>query len=86
MTRIAENLRAYHPKALVLFGSMARTLAGDPGNRPPNDVDLLLVTNNPVMPPSMKRGTTGNILIGWRKHQREALKWLLKQEKKSSKK
>ena len=52
VTRITATLRAYHPKALVLFGSMARTLAGDPGDRAPNDVDLLLVTNNPVMPPS----------------------------------
>jgi hypothetical protein len=44
-------IQPYHPKALVLFGSLARTLAGDPGDRRPNDVDLLLVTNNPVMEP-----------------------------------
>ena len=53
MARITENLRAWHPKALLLFGSLARTLAGDPGDRPPNDIDLLLVSNNPLtMPPA----------------------------------
>lgn len=44
--RIRADLKAYHPKALLLFGSMARHLAGDPGDHLPNDVDLLVVTNN----------------------------------------
>jgi hypothetical protein len=44
--RIKADLKEYHPKALLLFGSLARCLVGDPGDHPPNDVDLLVVTNN----------------------------------------
>ena len=44
--RITVDLNDYHPKALLLFGSLARHLAGDPGDHLPNDVDLLVVTNN----------------------------------------
>ncbi|BBO76107.1 hypothetical protein DSCW_35240 [Desulfosarcina widdelii] len=44
--RIRSDLQDYHPKALLLFGSLARHLAGDPGDHPPNDVDLLVITNN----------------------------------------
>ena len=44
--RIKADIKEYHPKALLLFGSLARRLAGDPGDHLPNDVDLLVVTNN----------------------------------------
>ncbi|WP_319407065.1 hypothetical protein [uncultured Desulfosarcina sp.] len=44
--RIKADLIDYHPKALLLFGSLARCLAGNPGDHLPNDVDLLVVTNN----------------------------------------
>lgn len=44
--RIRSDLQDYHPKALLLFGSLARYLAGDPGDHAPNDVDLLVITNN----------------------------------------
>ena len=44
--RIAVDLKDCHPKALLLFGSLARYLAGDPGDHLPNDIDLLVVTNN----------------------------------------
>lgn len=44
--RIQAELKDYHPKALLLFGSLARYLAGDPGDHLPNDVDLLAITNN----------------------------------------
>lgn len=44
--RIKVDLNDYHPKALLLFGSLARRLAGEPGDHLPNDVDLLVVTNN----------------------------------------
>jgi hypothetical protein len=44
--RIRADLNDYHPKALLLFGSLARYLAGDPGDHPPRDVDLLVITNN----------------------------------------
>jgi len=44
--RIKADLKEYHPKALLLFGSLARLLAGEPGDHLPNDVDLLVVTNN----------------------------------------
>ncbi|BBO70592.1 hypothetical protein DSCA_45220 [Desulfosarcina alkanivorans] len=46
MDQITADMEDYHPKALLLFGSLARYLAGDPGDHPPNDVDLLVVTNN----------------------------------------
>jgi predicted nucleotidyltransferase len=44
--RIKADLKEYHPKALLLFGSLARHLAGEPGDHLPHDVDLLVVTNN----------------------------------------
>ncbi|MCB2145438.1 MAG: nucleotidyltransferase domain-containing protein [Deltaproteobacteria bacterium] len=44
--RIKADLIDYHPKALLLFGSLARCLVGEPGDHLPNDVDLLVVTNN----------------------------------------
>lgn len=44
--RIKADLMDFHPKALLLFGSLARHLSGDPGDQLPNDVDLLVVTNN----------------------------------------
>ena len=44
--QIKADLKDCHPKALLLFGSLARRLAGDPGDHLPNDVDLLVVTNN----------------------------------------
>lgn len=47
LDRIRAEMMAYHPKALVLFGSLARRLAGDPEDHVPNDIDLLVVTNNP---------------------------------------
>ena len=44
--RIKADLKDYHPRTLLLFGSLARCLNGDPGDHPPNDIDLLVVTNN----------------------------------------
>jgi hypothetical protein len=46
MEQITADMKDYHPKALLLFGSLARYLAGDPGDHFPNDMDLLVVTNN----------------------------------------
>jgi hypothetical protein len=46
LERITVDLRDCHPKALLLFGSLARYLAGDPGDHLPNDLDLLVITNN----------------------------------------
>lgn len=50
MLHVVERIKAalvdYHPKAALLFGSLARSLAGDPGDHPPNDIDLLVITNN----------------------------------------
>ena len=50
MLSAIEHIKAdmvnYHPKALLLFGSLARFLAGDPGDHLPNDADLLVITNN----------------------------------------
>ncbi len=39
-------MRAYHPKALILFGSFARYLIDGPTDHMPNDLDLLVVTAN----------------------------------------
>lgn len=44
--RIKADIVNYHPKALLLFGSLARHLCGDSGDHVPNDVDLLVITNN----------------------------------------
>ena len=46
MQQITADMKDYHPKVLLLFGSLARHLAGDPGDHLPNDLDLLVVTNN----------------------------------------
>lgn len=46
MQQITADMKDYHPKVLLLFGSLARYLAGDPGDHLPNDVDLLVITNN----------------------------------------
>ena len=46
MGQIVEDLTDYHPKAILLFGSLARYLAGDTGGACPNDIDLLFVGNN----------------------------------------
>ena len=46
LERIGVDLADYHPKALLLFGSLARLLAGDSSDQMPNDIDLLVITNN----------------------------------------
>jgi len=46
LERIQADLADYHPKTLLLFGSLARYLDGDPGGHYPNDMDLLVITNN----------------------------------------
>jgi hypothetical protein len=40
---IAGDLKRHHPKAVLLYGSMARMLAGMEMREPPNDIDLLVV-------------------------------------------
>jgi predicted nucleotidyltransferase len=47
ITRITVDMKDYHPKALLVFGSYARYLNGEASDRPPNDLDLLVVTGNP---------------------------------------
>ena len=49
ITRITADIMDYHPKAFLLFGSFARYLAGEPIDHPPNDLDLLVITNNPPL-------------------------------------
>ena len=46
LASIQADISDYHPKALLLFGSLARYLAGDSGGHLPNDIDLLVITNN----------------------------------------
>ncbi len=47
--RITAEMKDYHIKALVLFGSLARLKTGAPVDHPPKDIDLLAVTNNPPL-------------------------------------
>ncbi len=48
LRRITGDLVLYHPRAVVLYGSMARFL-NEPGfDRVPNDIDLIVVCNNPL--------------------------------------
>jgi predicted nucleotidyltransferase len=46
MEIIAEDLKEYYPKTVLLFGSLARGLSGEKLVRPPNDIDLLIVCNS----------------------------------------
>ncbi|MCP4687787.1 MAG: nucleotidyltransferase domain-containing protein [Desulfobacterales bacterium] len=55
--RLSDELRAYHPRAVVLFGSMARYLAGVETAHEPNDIDLIMVGDNP--PPPVESGDYG---------------------------
>lgn len=49
ITRITADMKDYHAKALLLFGSLARYLAGEQIDHLPGDLDLLVVTNNPPL-------------------------------------
>ena len=44
--QITDDMKPYHPRVLLLFGSMARYLLGSPRARPPNDIDILVVGSN----------------------------------------
>jgi predicted nucleotidyltransferase len=46
MESITEDLKEYYPKAVLLFGSLARWLSGERSDHPPNDIDLLIVSNS----------------------------------------
>ncbi|MEE4112411.1 MAG: nucleotidyltransferase domain-containing protein, partial [Desulfobacteraceae bacterium] len=43
LPRIVADLEAHHPRAIVLFGSMARLQAGIDTKHRPQDIDLLVV-------------------------------------------
>ena len=45
--QMAEDVKDYHPKTVLLFGSLARWLSGLQAERLPNDMDILVVGNNP---------------------------------------
>ena len=45
LEQLSEDIREYYPKAVLLFGSLARWLAGIKAERPPNDMDILVVGN-----------------------------------------
>lgn len=47
--RISADIVQCHPKAVVLFGSMARYLAGTGSLPRPNDIDLFVVVDNPLL-------------------------------------
>jgi hypothetical protein len=43
LSLIVDDLQKHHPRVILLFGSMARTLIGLDLDHPPNDIDLLVV-------------------------------------------
>jgi hypothetical protein len=43
---LVEDLKEYYPKAVLLFGSLARWLSGQEADQPPNDMDILIVGNS----------------------------------------
>jgi hypothetical protein len=43
LAHIVRDLKAFHPRAVLLFGSMARMRAGIPASTRPKDIDLLVV-------------------------------------------
>jgi hypothetical protein len=46
MEIITEDLKEYYPKAVLLFGSMARLLTGKDPDHLPNDMDLFIIGNS----------------------------------------
>lgn len=44
--QIVDELKAYYPKVVLLFGSAACLLSGDGGVDAPNDIDMIFVGNN----------------------------------------
>jgi predicted nucleotidyltransferase len=47
--KAAQDLREYHPRAVILFGSMARCLAGVESQHIPSDIDLMVIGDNPPL-------------------------------------
>lgn len=45
LCQLAEDVAEYYPKTVLLFGSLARWLTGVPGEKLPNDMDILFVGN-----------------------------------------
>jgi hypothetical protein len=43
---VTDDLQAYYPKTVLLFGSAARLLNGIGGEDAPNDIDMIFVGNN----------------------------------------
>ena len=43
LTRIVEELKPHRPRAVLLFGSMARVLKDEAATQAPGDIDLLVV-------------------------------------------
>jgi len=54
---IVQDLTAYHPRAVVLFGSLARYLAGSVLDHAPRDIDMLVVGDD--VPPVVESRNYG---------------------------
>jgi len=54
LANIVGDLKDHHPKAVLLFGSMARMLAGMDTDPSPNDIDLLVVGDQTPISLEMK--------------------------------
>ncbi|MBL0714401.1 MAG: nucleotidyltransferase domain-containing protein [Desulfosarcina sp.] len=53
LPRITRDLKVYHPRAIVLFGSLARHLQALPLDHAPKDIDILVVGDN--VPPAAEK-------------------------------
>ena len=47
--RACDRIKPWYPKAILLIGSMARYLLGIDRDHSPNDIDLLVVVDNPLL-------------------------------------
>jgi predicted nucleotidyltransferase len=54
LTDVVEDLKHHRPRAVLLFGSMARLLAGMDAGHHPNDIDLLVVGDQIPLSLAMK--------------------------------
>ena len=47
--RACDQIKPWYPKTILLIGSMARYLLGIDRDQSPNDIDLLVVVDNPLL-------------------------------------
>ena len=63
---LTRDLERHNPRAVVVFGSMARLLAGVQADQPPNDIDVMVIGD--LLPDTISKGVTRSrmfTLPGW---------------------